>query len=208
MDWKAFEKLSYGLYIVSAKHGEQTSGCVVNTLGQVTVTPVQVTVTVNKENYTTQLIQKSGYFTGIALARSADMNLIGTFGFKSSRDYDKFKDFRTDTDLNKIPYVKEQVCARFSCKVVDFMDVGTHIIFVGEVQEAELLDHEEPMTYAYYHQIKKGGTPPKASSYRPEPIKGFRCKVCGYILEADSIPDDFICPVCGVGKDQFERIGV
>lgn len=207
MDLKAFQKLSYGLYLITSKSGDKAAGCVVNTLAQATAEPIQLIVTVNKENYTAGIIQESGYFTGTALKQSASMELIGAFGFHSGKDFDKFKDFKTKKDSNGIPYVNEQVCARFSCKVVDSMDAGTHIIFLGEVTDAYLIDDQEPMTYAYYHTVKNGVTPPKASSYSPEPVKGYRCKICGYILEADVIPDDFICPVCGYGRDQFEKIG-
>ena len=105
-----------------------------------------------------------------------------------------------------MPYVAEQTVARFSCKVIDEVDLGTHILFVGEVLSAERLSDEEPMTYAYYHKVKKGVTPPKASSYQPKAVKGWRCKVCGYVLESDTIPDDFVCPICGQGREQFEQI--
>lgn len=206
MDKKAFQKLSYGLYLISTKAGDHTAGCVVNTFAQVTSDPAQVTIAINKDNYTTSLIQESGYFTCIALSQSATMELIGAFGFHSSKDYDKFKDFKTATDANGIPYVCEQASARFSCKVSNQMDVGSHVIFLGEVQDAEILDVAVPMTYAYYHTVKKGMTPPKASSYVEEPAKGYRCKICGYILDADTIPDDFICPICGRGKEVLQPI--
>ncbi|MEG0720623.1 MAG: flavin reductase family protein, partial [Lachnospiraceae bacterium] len=146
MDKKAFQKLSYGLYLISTKAGDHTAGCVVNTFAQVTSDPAQVTIAINKDNHTTSLIQESGYFTCVALSQSATMELIGTFGFHSSKDYDKFKDFKTATDANGIPYVCEQASARFSCKVSSQMDVGSHVIFLGEVQDAEILDIAVPMT--------------------------------------------------------------
>lgn len=206
MDNKAFFKMSYGLYLISSKSKENAGGCVVNTLIQVTSNPLQMTVTINKDNYTTSLIQESRYFTGVALAESATMDLIGEFGFKSSKDTDKFAGFETRTDENGIPYVGEQTVARFSCKVKETMDVGTHIIFLGEVTNAEVLDTEDAMTYTYYHKVKNGVTPPKASSYIAEEKKGYRCKICGYVLEADVVPDDFECPICGQGKDQMVKL--
>lgn len=206
MDRKAFQKLSYGLYLISARSGEKTGGCVVNTLMQVTSEPFQVTVAVNKENYTAGLIGESGYFTGVVLTQKATMELIGAFGFNSSRDKDKFEGFQTEKDMHGIPYVCEQAAARFSCRVKSQIDAGTHIIFLAEVEEAGVLDTCEPMTYSYYHTVKKGMTPPKASSYIPEEKKGYRCKVCGYILESDTIPDDFVCPVCGRGREQLEKL--
>lgn len=208
MDNKAFFKMSYGLYLISSKAGEKAGGCVVNTMIQATSVPQQITVTINKENYTTSLIQESGYFTGVALAQSASMELIGAFGFQSSKDTDKFAAFDTKTDVNGIPYVTEQIVARFSCKVKDSMDVGTHIIFLAEVVDAEVVDASEPMTYAYYHTVKNGVTPPKASSFIAAEKKGYRCKICGYVLESDTIPEDFVCPICKQGKDQLELITV
>lgn len=207
MDNKAFQKMSYGLYLISSKEGEKAGGCVVNTLMQATSSPLQVSVTINKENYTTELIQKSGRFAGAALTQEASMELIGAFGFQSSKEKNKFEGFQTQTDEAGIPYVSEQVAACFSCKVKQTMDAGTHIIFLAEVENAVLIDDKtEPMTYSYYHKVKNGVTPPKASSFIPEEKKGFRCKVCGYVLQAESVPDDFVCPICKQGKDKLEKL--
>lgn len=206
MDMKAFDCMSYGLYVISTKSGGHTAACVVNTLTQATVTPVRVTVTVNKENETAKQIEKSGLFTAVALSQEASMELIGDFGFRCSRDLDKFARWNHTEDENGVPYLTEQAVSRYSCKVVGKMDAGTHTVFLGEVVEAECLGADEPMTYAYYHKVKRGLTPPKASSYRPEAVKGYRCRICGYVLEADAIPDDFVCPICGQGKEQLEPI--
>lgn len=168
LDLNAFFTLNYGLYLVCAAHNGKASGCTVNTLAQVTAVPCRMTVTVNKESYTAELIGKSGFFTGVVLAKDADMKLIGTFGFRSGRELDKFSPYRTATDENGAPYVAEQVVARFTCRVTDKMDADTHTIFLGEVTYAEQLSNAEPMTYGYYHTEKKGRTPPKASSYRAE----------------------------------------
>ncbi|MFQ7399643.1 MAG: rubredoxin-like domain-containing protein, partial [Neglectibacter sp.] len=110
-------------------------------------------------------------------------------------------------DENAVPYLTEQTVARYSCRVVGKLDAGTHMVFLGEVQEAQVLEEEDAMTYAYYHLVKKGLTPPKASSYRPEPaVKGYRCKICGYVLESDTLPEDFICPICKRGSEAFEPV--
>ena len=207
IDFKAFEKMTYGLYLVSTRCGDVAAGCVVNTLAQVTTSPIQMTIAINKENYTTGLIERSGLFTAVALCREATMDLIGRFGFHCSRDTEKFEGFRTRADENGVPFVCEQAAARFSCKVVNRLDLGTHILFVGELLAAEVLEARDPMTYAYYHEVKKGVTPPKASSYQPPaPSKGYRCKVCGYILESETIPEGFVCPVCGRGGESLERV--
>lgn len=208
MDSKAFQMMSYGLYIISTKNGTEEAGCVVNTLAQATSTPARVLVTINKENYTEQLLEKSGRFEAVVLSQSAPQELIGTFGFASSKDTDKFENWEHTTDEYGIPYITEQTAARFSCKVLDQMDAGSHIVFLAEVEEAEQTPEEIPMTYAYYHKVRKGLTPPKASSFQPEPapVAGYRCKICGYILESETIPDDFVCPICGRGKEFMELI--
>ena len=167
MDNTAFHTLSYGLYIVASKAEDGAAGCVVNTFQQVTSTPLQVSVALNKENATTGTVRAAGRFTAACLTQSAGMELIGTFGFRSSKDLDKFATCETAFDASGMPYVAEQACARFSARVVQEVDLGTHVLFVGEVEEAERLCAEAPMTYAYYHQVKGGKTPPKASSYLP-----------------------------------------
>ena len=210
MNAKALQNLSYGLYLISTEHEGKAAGCVVNTFTQATSSPARVTVTINKGNFTTGMIQKSGKFTAVVLAQDAGMELIGRFGFRSSSDLDKFEGWKTAVGKNGVPYVAEQVVAQFECRVIGELDAGTHIIFLADLLEGELLEDGEPMTYAYYHQVKKGRTPPKASSYVEEPAagkkKGFRCKVCGYFIEADSLPDDFICPVCKHGRDAMEPV--
>jgi len=222
LDTKAFRPLSYGLYIISSATADERAGCVVNTFAQVTSKPAQVSVAVNKDNHTASVIRAAGRFDAVVLAESAPMELIGTFGFKSSTDIDKFAEVVYQADEAGIPYVTEHVCARFSARVVDSLDLGSHILFIGEVEEAEKLSDEPPMTYAYYHKVKGGKTPPKASSYNGDdrtekPMENeaaegkkyaWRCKVCGYVEYVDELPDDFECPVCGQTKDMFERIEV
>lgn len=210
IDEKSFFKLSYGLYIVSSKAGEKAGGCVVNTLAQVTAVPEKLAVTVSKDNYTTELIQASGYFTGTVLTEATDMNTIAAFGFRSGKDIDKFDGFSAQTDVNGVPYLTDTMAAVYSCKVVGQLDLGTHIMFIGEVTEAKTLNDAPVMTYDYYHRIKKGTTPKNAPSYKKtvevSGKKAFRCKVCGYVVEAESLPDDFVCPICHQGRDAFEEI--
>ena len=146
------------------------------------------------------------------LTETADLQLIGTFGFKNSEAVDKFASFSTRSDEYQIPYLVEHTAARYSCKVTDTLDLGTHILIVGEVTETEILSDEPVMTYDYYHRVVKGGTPPTAPSYKgnlvkkPEKKAQWRCKICGYIYDGDPLPADFVCPICGQGADQFEKI--
>lgn len=169
MDTRAFYKMSYGLYIISTTFDGKNCGCVVNTLEQVTSTPAKVAVAINKDNYTAKILMKSKVFAGVVLTEQADMNLIGEFGFKTSEKVDKFQKFATEVDINGVPYITQSVAARISAKVIDTLDIGTHILFVGEVVDAEVLANDEVMTYSYYHKVKKGTTPPKASSYNKTP---------------------------------------
>ena len=169
MDLNAFSHLSCGMYIVSASWELKRSGCLINTAMWVTNTPMQVSVTVNKDNFTCSLIEKSGLFALQPVTQEADMKFLGRFGFRSGRDMDKYQDLSTTMDKNGCPMLTNmpEVSAWFSVKVTGKLEVGTHIIFVGEVQDAGILNDKPPMTYAYYHQVKGGKTPPKAASYLP-----------------------------------------
>ncbi len=221
-DKQAFHSLSYGMYVIGTRFGDKDYGCVANTFAQVTSSPLQVSVALNKENATTAAVRQAGRFTASCLSEQADMQLIGTFGFHTSTELDKFAQHASARDEAGMPYVAEQCCAWFSAKVVSELDLGTHVLFVGEVQEcAKIADAGSPMTYAFYHQVKGGKTPPKASSYLgdelpaaapaesngvEQPKIAWRCTICGHMEYVDELPDDFVCPVCGVGKEFFERV--
>ncbi len=224
IDRKAFRSLSYGLYVISSEKDGKPVGCVVNTFAQVTSTPAQVSVAVNKENYTAQAIAESKKFEVAVLDESASMELIGTFGFHSSAEFDKFAEYETDVSSLGLVYLCQSSAAHFSVAVTQQLDLGSHLLFVGEVRSAEVCSDVPSMTYSYYHQVKGGKTPPRASSYNEgddaqsdaasakaagegaTSKTAWRCKVCGHIEYADELPDDFVCPICGVGKDQFERL--
>lgn len=217
MDEQALFKITYGLYVVSASFDGEDSGCIVNTLQQVTNTPNMLAVTISKNNYTCGLIEKSGFFGGVALNREADMALIGRFGFKSGKDIKKFADIRFARDEAGVPYILQAVSARYTCKVVKQLDLDTHILFVGEVTEGEVLSEGEPLTYTYYRDVIKGGTPKNAPSYHARPPKEtavatsalkkkYRCKICGFTHEGDSLPADYVCPICGATGEQFQSL--
>lgn len=207
MDQKAFFNLSYGLYIISTSHDGKDAGCVANTLQQVTSSPQQMAVTLNKDNYTEQLIEKSGRFCGSVLSQDTDMEMIKTFGFQSSKDTNKFEKVESKRDKNGILYPISNIVSYFSVKVVQKVDLGTHVMFIGEVEEAEVVSEKEVMTYAYYHQVKNGSTPKNAPSFQQKTEKsGWRCTICGYIYEGDPLPEDYVCPLCGAPASLFEKI--
>lgn len=207
MNQKAFQKISYGLYVITSSYDGIDAGCVANTLQQVTSSPAQLAITLNKDNFTAQIIDKAKRFCSVVLTQQCDMEAIKTFGFHCSKDYDKFSGGNIARGTDGMAYLDDHVAARFHCKVVKQLDVGTHIIFVGEVGEAEVVNEEEVMTYAYYHQVKNGVTPKNAPSYQKESEKqGWRCTICGYIYEGDVLPEGYICPICGAPADVFEKL--
>ena len=147
MDLRAFYKLTYGLYIVSAHFDGRDCGCIVNTLEQVTAEPPKLSVAISKSNYTEQLIEQSGVFAAVALTQDADIRLIGHFGFKSGRDVDKFAAYPFERDANGVAYVTQSIAARYSAKLSCRVDLGTHVLLVGDVFDAEVLSDAEPLTY-------------------------------------------------------------
>ena len=207
MDSKAFFKLSYGLYIVTSKNDNQESGCVINTMTQVTAEPSQVCITLNKENYTTQIIEKSGVFNVSVLLEKVPMEIIRTFGFQCGKDVNKFENIAYETDVNDVKYLTENTAAMFACRVKKTVDVGTHLMFISEVEDAQTLSDETVLTYAAYHDKKNGTTPKSAPSYVEETTKqGWRCDVCGFIYEGETLPEEYICPICKVDASHFHKI--
>ena len=192
MDTNAFFKLSYGLYVITSKSNDKESGCVINAMMQLTAESPQIAIAVNKNNYTTELIQESQVFNASVLMDDVSMDVIKTFGFQSGRDNDKFKDGNYGTDQNGLKYLKD-ASATFSCQVKKSIDVGTHILFIAKVIEAKILNEGEVLTYAAYHEKKKVK-------------KGWRCTVCGFIYEGENLPEDYICTVCKVDASHFSKI--
>ena len=213
MDKKVLRNLSYGVYVVTSREKDKNVGCVANSIMQVTSNPSVIAVSINHDNYTNKVIKENNKFGVSILKETTDPKIIGTFGYKSSRDNDKFDgiDFK---EISEIP-VLENTCGYMVCKVIDTMETSTHTIFLGEVIEADDYSTENAMTYKYYHENLKGSSPKNAPTYEETSTsqvdKGskkrrWRCSICGYIHEADELPDDFKCPICGVGKECFELV--
>ena len=195
-------RLSYGLYILTSKDGNKDNGCVINTAIQVTEQPLRVSVTVNKANFTHNLIGKTGEFNISILTESTPFRIFEQFGFHSGRDTDKFVlcDDNNRT-ANGIRYLPKHTNGVISAKVLSSVDCGTHSLFVADVTEAMVLSNEPSVTYQYYFDhIKPKPPTPK------ELQKGFVCKICGYVYEGDVLPEDFICPLCKHGPEDFEKI--
>ena len=227
MNTKALHKLSYGLFVVSSRRGERFNGQIANTVFQVTSEPPTIAVIINKQNLTHEFITESKVFTASILSQDTPLSFIGHFGFKSGRDIDKFEGINYKIVETQAPVVTDNTLAYLDAKVIQEVDVGTHTIFIGELVGADVLREEEPLTYAYYHQVKRGSTPKTAPSYIEEKkevkakMAKYECTVCGYIYDPElgdpdggikpgtpfeDIPDDWVCPVCGASKDQFEKM--
>ena len=200
-DMTALFKIGYGLYVVTTNDGVKDNGCIVNTVAQLTDTPLRVAVSINKQNYTHHVVQKTGILNVNCLSTEAPFEVFKTFGFQSGRTVDKFADCpeqppRTDNGLVFLP---RYINAVMSLKVVDEIDLGTHGMFICEVTEARVMSKAETMTYTYYQ-----------TNVKPKPEtagkKGWVCKVCGYVYDGEELPDDFICPLCKHGAADFERI--
>ncbi len=191
-------KLSYGLFVITSK-AEKDNGCIINTVQQVTQEPLKITVAVNKDNYTHDMIKESGIFNISVLTEAVPFEVFERFGFASGRNKDKFDGFsdvaRTE---NGLLYLTKYSNAVISGKVIDEIDCGTHTIFVADVTEALKLSDERSVTYQYYFDNIK----PKPAQKK----KGFVCKICGYVYEGDELPDDFICPLCKHPASDFEEI--
>lgn len=192
-------KLSYGLFVLTARGGEKDNGCIINTVQQVTDTPFKISVTVNKNNYTHDMIKKTGVFNVSVLTQSVPFSVFQHYGFKSGRDTDKITGDSMPRSENGVVYLSSFSNALISGRVVDEVDCGTHTLFIAEVTEAKTLSDESSVTYQYYFDHIK----PKP---QPEKKKGYVCQVCGYVYEGDELPEDFICPVCKHGADAFKPL--
>lgn len=208
----AIFKLSYGMYVLSTTaENNLPTGCIVNTVFQITSDPATVAVSVNYNNYTNACIKNSREFTISILSESTSPSVIGQFGFFSGRDKDKFDGVQYKTVMNHMPVLTENVCGWLHCKVENVVDAGTHAIFIGQVTDSEVLSTElSPMTYSYYRSVIKGVSPKNAPTYSesdPTDIDTYVCDICKYEFKGDfeSLPDDWVCPVCKADKSHFKK---
>ena len=202
MDMKVMNKITYGLYVLTARCGNQFNGCIINTLAQVTTSPNRVSVTVNKGNFTEYMIRTSGRFNVSMIDESADFSLFTHFGFQSGRWGNKFYDYALKKAENGLPIIEKGVCAYISCEVVQTVDLGTHTMFIADVADGEVISDKAPMTYAYYHANVK---PKPAAASGGSTGERWVCNICGYIYEGH-LPDDFVCPLCKHGAADFTRM--
>ena len=229
INFEAFFKVSYGLYIVSSGDKIDGNGYIANAVFQVTAEPAQFAICCNKDNHTTKFLKQSQVFSISVLKEGADSEIIGRFGYKSGKDFNKLIGVQIKHGVTGVPIVLEDTVAYFECRIKQTLDVGTHIMYIGEVVEAELINSKpDPLTYAYYRQVKKGLAPKNAPTYidkskleKKEPVSQGatnKCPICSYIYDPEKgdpkngiapgtafedLPEDWICPICGCEKEDF-----
>jgi flavin reductase (DIM6/NTAB) family NADH-FMN oxidoreductase RutF/rubredoxin len=224
IDFNTLFKVSYGMYIVCSGDDKSGNGFISNTVFQVTSEPAKFISCCNKNNYTAGFIEKYGCFSVSVLPQNATPEIFGRFGYKSGRDTDKLTGMNIKYGKTGVPIVLNESIAWLECRVIEKFDVGTHWLFIGELIDAEILDGiGEPMTYSYYHKVKKGSAPKNAPTYldksklsiSKEPVKSsiYRCAVCGHIYDENAegvkfsdLPEDWKCPDCGADKEDFIKI--
>jgi flavin reductase (DIM6/NTAB) family NADH-FMN oxidoreductase RutF len=232
MNHEAFYRISYGLYVVTSANGDQRNGYVANTVFQVTSKPARFAVACNKDNYTCDLIRQSQVFAVSILQQDTNAELIGLFGYQSGRTVDKFASVRHRPGQTGAPILLEDTLAWFECRVLQTIDVGTHLLFVGEVVDGNVVDNAQvPLTYAYYREVRKGRSPKNAPTYvepaKDElssgvsaPFEKHVCGICRYVYDPavgdpdagvppgtrfEDLPENWVCPVCGATKADFVR---
>ena len=203
MDNKALYSISYGVFLLATKDGDKTNACITNTCMQVASNPTRIAICCINTNYTCDLLKNSGIFTLSILDKTCTFNTIKHFGMQSGRDVDKLADIELPIASNGIPYLGWQTCAVICGRVVDSKDLGSHTMFIAEIDDAFRLSEQEPLTYSYYQSDLKP-KPQKAPSERK--IKGWRCRICGYFYEGPELPKDFVCPLCGHDASDFEPV--
>jgi flavin reductase (DIM6/NTAB) family NADH-FMN oxidoreductase RutF/rubredoxin len=221
INFEALFKVSYGLYIVCSGDKSKGNGFISNTVFQVSAEPARFATCCNKDNYTAQFIQKTGAYSVSVLHKDTPSEIFGRFGYKTGKDFNKLEGMQVRYGETGVPIVLNDSIAFLECKVIQTIDVGTHLLYIGELLQSEILDDtREPITYLYYRQIKKGAAPKNAPTYIDKSklekktiassfIK-YKCTACGYIYDEAKegkkfvdLPDDWVCPVCGTAKEDF-----
>ena len=200
MDNNAMFKISYGLYVLTTKDGDKQNGCIVNTVMQVTSNPNRICVAVNKSNHTHNALMENKCFNVSVISEQATFDMFKHFGFQSGRDVNKFENYPyAKLAMNDVYYVTEGTNAYISAYVKETVDLETHTLFIADVVNAVTLNDVPSATYDYYHKnIKTAPTTEKKT--------GWVCKICGYVYEGDELPEDFICPLCKHGAQDFEKL--
>ncbi len=225
INFEALFKISYGLFIVSSGDKKRGNGFISNTVFQVTSEPPKFAICCNKDNYTAEFIQRTNTFSVSVLHTAASPDLFGRFGYKTGKDFNKLEGLNVKYgESTGVPIVLNDSIAFLECRLIQTVDVGTHFLFIGELLHSEILDDsKEPITYMYYRQVRKGVAPQNAPTYvdksklgpaiKASSLKKYECTACGYIYDEaiegkkfTDLPPDWVCPSCGVGKEDFIEV--
>ena len=198
MNMKALHNIGYGLYLLTTNDGKRDNGMIVNTVVQVSSSPERIAVTVNKNNYSHDTAKASGIMNICFLTEETPFKVYEHFGFQSGRDVDKFADCTPPRSENGLVYLPKYINSYLSLSVINYIDLGSHGMFICDITEAKVISDAPTMSYAYYHKNVK----PKPA----EKKKGYICTVCGYVHPEEELPDDFVCPLCKHGREVFEEI--
>lgn len=216
MNLEALNNLTYGMYIITTKKNNKNVGCFINTAMQITSKNPVIAVSLNKDNYTNEVLKETRKCAISILTEKASQDLISKFGFFSSREINKFED-RNFQYIEELPVILEDTCSYIIGEVIRVIDVETHDIFLIRLLQVEKVLDQVPMTYRFYHENLKGKAPKTAPTYQEERIENktnkYQCTTCGYIyddnkedIKFEDLPDDWTCPMCGVGKDKFIKL--
>ena len=224
INFEALFKISYGLYVVSSGSEEYGNAYISNTVFQVTSDPPRFATCCNKQNHTAGVIEASGLFSVSVLHSDAGTGTIGTLGYKSGKENNKLEGMNVRYGETGVPIVLNDTIAFLECRVIETMDVGTHLMFIGELVQADVLDDDkDPLTYLHYRKVRKGVAPKNAPTYIDKSklekeasemkYAKYECTVCGYIYDEEKegtrfedLPDEWVCPLCGTEKDDFEKL--
>lgn len=205
MDLSALFKITYGLFVVGVEYEGKLNGCVINTASQATAEPPKMVVTMQKSNYTAELINKKGSFSISVLNKDCPLETIKNFGFNSGRDVEKFKLINYKEDSLKNPYLVDSVNAVVELVVEDKIDLDTHWLYICSIKDAKTINDKESMTYDDYRAVKSGKQISAKENKKEE--KKYICTICHYVYDGDipfeELPDDYLCPICKQGKDKF-----
>lgn len=205
MNSEILKNISYGVYVITTTDGTKSTGCIANSVMQITQDTLAISM--NHKNYTNECIKKQRKFAVSILSTNVEDNIIPTFGFQTGREVDKFLNTEK-VSIDGLDVIKDSI-GYLICELVDTLETETHSVFLAKIKDGEIFKNETPMTYAYYHQVKKGTSPKNAPTYiESKEETGYKCKICGFVYKGDITKekDDYICPVCKQPKSVFEKI--
>jgi len=224
IDFEALFSVTYGLYLVSSGDKRRGNGFISNTVMQVTAEPPMFATCCNKNNFTAEIMKSAGAFSVSVLHTEVPQDIISHFGYKSGRDIDKFNGMTIQYGVTGVPIILDGSMAFLECRIINTIDLGTHLMFIGELVQAGSIDGTKvPMTYKYYRETRKGVSPKNAPTYidkakiekmvKQSGARQYKCTVCGYIYDENdepvkfvNLPDDWVCPLCGAPKTDFEEV--